>query len=102
MSGKEKSALSTVRAQNIVRFYEKAIKAQKGSADNKEQDPQSVIKTEFQEKWHTINIQYWIALYYIQEHNQYKQAMVILQSTLGLIEEFIDFTNSHSLQEPQI
>ena len=60
------------------------------------------LKNEFQEKWHTINIQYWIALFYIQEHNQYKQAMVILQSTLGLIEEFIDFTNSHSLQEPQI
>jgi len=79
MSGKEKSALCTVRAQNIVRFYEKAIKAQKSSAENKDQDPQAVIKNEFQEKWQTINIQYYIALHYIQEHNQYKQAMVILQ-----------------------
>ena len=56
MSGKEKSALSTVRAQNIVRFYEKAIKAQKSSGDNKDLDPQALVKNEFQEKWQTINI----------------------------------------------
>ena len=67
-----------VRPQNIVRFYEKALKAMKiQSASTEGVDPLSVLQNEMAEKYTEALITYYIALHYIQEQSTVK-AMVIL------------------------
>lgn len=71
-----------VRAQNIIRFYEKAIKSQRQmvslekeiaaasalSGGNADTDPMNLLSSEFQEKIQQLEIGIFAALYYVQEH----------------------------------
>ena len=56
-----------VRPQNIVRFYEKAMKSQKQllTADRESMDPAAILQNELQEKYQNVQISYYIALHYI-------------------------------------
>jgi len=60
------------RPQNIVRFYEKAMKAIKSQKQNLNQeketiDPISLMHMEFTEKYILAQICYFIALHYVLE-----------------------------------
>ena len=71
----------SVRPQNIVRFYEKAIKAMKSQSAASEKDgtdPMAILEGEMQERYSDAQITYYIALHYVQDLNQAKQAIVIL------------------------
>ena len=84
-----------MRPQNIVRFYEKAIKAMKQQSANSEKDgldPMAILQSEMEEKYSEAQITYYIALHYVQDLNQTRQAMVILQSCQYKIEEAIEFS----------
>jgi len=90
-----KTVALAVRPQNIVRFYEKAMKSQKQllTADRESMDPAAVLQNELQEKYQNVLISYYIALHYVQEHQSQgvKQALVILQSCQYKIEDTIEF-----------
>lgn len=65
--------IMNIRPQNIIRFYEKAIKSQKQiiNAEKESLDPVSILQNEFYEKYLVTQIQYFVALHYVQE-NQIK------------------------------
>lgn len=96
----EKTQMVTnVRPQNIIRFFEKAIKSQKQiiSAEKDSMDPASILQNEFFEKYLSTQIQYFVALHYVSE-NSIKQALVVLQSCLYKIEDLIEFSQSNALK----
>ena len=64
-----KQVALAVRPQNIVRFYEKAIKSQKQllSADRESTDAAAALHNELQEKYQDILISYYISLHYISD-----------------------------------
>jgi hypothetical protein len=59
-----------VRPQNIIRFYEKAIKSQKQilNLEKESMDSASILYNEFFEKYLSTQIQYFVALHYVSEH----------------------------------
>ena len=69
--------VSNIRAQNIVRFYEKAIKAIRSqkvsfSQEKESVDPITIAQNEFTEKYILAKISFYIALHYISDQNAVK------------------------------
>lgn len=110
---------TNIRAQNVIRFYEKAIKAQKQlmniekeihvqgpSSDGASSslDPLALLQSEFQEKYQQIHIYYFCALHYVQEQQSQgtRQAMIILQGCVYKIEEAIEFVNTNGLKSAKV
>ena len=71
---------SELKPQNIVRFYEKALKAQR-SIVNMEKDNLDSFKQleyEFKENLYTGYMKYYIALHYANER-RYQESYLVLQ-----------------------
>lgn len=95
--------VSNIRAQNIVRFYEKAIKAIRSQKQNFSQekesvDPMTVSQNEFTEKYILAKISFFIALHYVTDQNAVKQALVVLQNCQYKIEEAVEFYQQNGLK----
>lgn len=95
----------SVRPQNIIRFYEKALKAiksqkQQMNQDKESLDPLSLMQFEFTEKYINAQISYFVSLHYIQSQNGFKQALVVLQNCSYQIEEALELFQ-HELKSLQ-
>jgi hypothetical protein len=101
MSGHQDS----VRPQNIVRFFEKALKAMKSQKQQVEKDnldPMSIMLGEFTEKYIEAQISLYIALHYIQDSNSIRQALVILQNSHYQIESALEFYEQNGLKGDKV
>eukprot|EP00347_Sterkiella_histriomuscorum_P021997 403332041 len=94
---------SELRPQNIVRFYEKVIKAQR-SIINMEKDiidPYKTLEFEFYETLYNTYIKYYIGLHYANDRS-YQDAFLILQRVNTDIESTIDFAQKNGLQGQKV
>ncbi|CDW82493.1 signal recognition particle 68 kda protein [Stylonychia lemnae] len=94
---------SELRPQNIVRFYEKVLKAQR-SIQNMEKDtidPFKQLEYDFYEKLYNTQIKYYIGLHYANERS-YQEAFLILTRVSQDIEQTIEFAQKNSLQGQKV
>ena len=70
---------SDLRPQNVVRFYEKALKAQKSilNLEKDALDPFKALEYEFSERLCTTQIRFFIGLHYANE-KQYGEGLLVL------------------------
>ena len=70
------------------------------TAERESMDPAAVLQNELQEKYQNALISYYIALHYVQEHQNQgvKQALIILQSCQYKIEDAIEFAQENNLK----
>lgn len=89
---KSEKLLSEQRPQNIVRFLEKALKAQKtlSNLDNQSLDPEIRAMNEFHESYLKVSMDYYITVHYLRER-KHKEAYLLSQHTYKEIESLIDF-----------
>mmetsp|Transcript_18125 Transcript_18125/g.30963 ORF Transcript_18125/g.30963 Transcript_18125/m.30963 type:complete len:124 (-) Transcript_18125:651-1022(-) len=81
-----------VRAQNIVRFYEKAFRSQSQfqlSQERESKDQSLLVQQDFTQGYHQILLNFYVALHYIQEQSTQGvfNALVILKNCLQKIQE---------------
>ena len=83
---------SELRPQNIVRFYEKVLKAQRSimNMEKDQMDPYKQLEYEFFDRLYNTHIKYYIGLHYSNERN-YEEAYLILQKVSSDIEGTIEF-----------
>ena len=83
----------------MVRFYEKALKAQR-SIINLEKDsavdPLRALEYEFSERLCTTQIRFFIGLHYANER-QYREALLVLSRVASDVESAIDFAQKSKL-----
>ena len=83
---------SDLRPQNVVRFYEKALKAQKSIVNLEKDalDPFKALEYEFSERLCQTQIRFFIGLHYANE-KQYAEALLVLQKVSQDVESVIEF-----------
>jgi len=88
-----------LRPQNIVRFYEKALKSMRSIVNMEKDalDPAKAMEIEFQEKLYSTYIRYYIALHYANE-KKYQECYVLLAHCSTQIEETIELAQRNGLQ----
>jgi hypothetical protein len=87
-----------LRPQNVVRFYEKALKAQKSIVNLEKDalDPFRALEYEFSERLCTTQIRFFIGLHYANER-AYKEALLVLQKVSSDVESTIEFAQKSNL-----
>ncbi len=87
-----------MRPQNVVRFYEKALKAQKSIVNLEKDalDPFRALEYEFSERLCTTQIRFFIGLHYANER-AYKEALLVLQKVSSDVESTIEFAQKSNL-----
>lgn len=87
-----------MRPQNIVRFYEKALKAQKSilNLEKDALDPLKALEYEFSERLCNTQIRYFIGLHYLNE-KAYTEALLVLQRVASDVESTIEFAQKSNL-----
>ena len=92
-----------VRPQNIVRFIEKALKAQRSvaNAEKEAKDTLKLIENQFTEMYMETQIAFYIALHYaLTKH--YKSAYLIAQHCLQEIERVSEFADRNNLKHQKV
>ena len=71
---------SDLRPQNVVRFFEKALKAQRSilNLEKDALDPFKALEYEFSERLCNTQIRFFIGLHYANERG-YQEALLVLQ-----------------------
>lgn len=89
---------SDLRPQNVVRFYEKALKAQKSilNLEKDALDPFKALEYEFSERLCQTQIRFFIGLHYANE-KQYAEALLVLQKVAQDVESVIEFAQKSNL-----
>jgi len=89
---------SDLRPQNVVRFYEKALKAQRSilNLEKDALDPFKALEYEFSERLCTTQIRFFIGLHYANER-AYTEALMVLQRVAQDVESTIDFALKSNL-----
>ena len=86
--------IKELKPQNVIRFIEKALKAQKAinaqERESKDITPAQHLINEFQELYLDTLIGYYITLHYVNER-QYSQASLLAKHAIQLIENCMDF-----------
>lgn len=87
-----------MRPQNVVRFYEKALKAQRSilNLEKDALDPFKALEYEFSERLCTTQIRFFIGLHYANE-KAYSEALMVLQRVSQDVESTIDFAQKSNL-----
>jgi len=82
----------------VVRFYEKALKAQRSilNLEKDTLDPFRALEYEFSERLCTTQIRYFIGLHYVNE-KAYKEALLVLQKVAQDVEATIEFAQKSKL-----
>lgn len=83
----------------MVRFYEKALKAQKSilNLEKDALDPFRALEYEFNERLCTTQIRYFIGLHYVNER-AYSEALLVLQRVSQDVESTIEFAQKSKLE----
>jgi hypothetical protein len=89
---------SELRPQNVVRFYEKALKAQRSiiNLEKDAMDPLRALEYEFSERLCTTQIRFFIGLHYANDR-QYREALLVLSRVASDVETTIDFAQKSKL-----
>ena len=89
---------SELRPQNVVRFYEKALKAQRSiiNLEKDAMDPLRALEYEFSERLCTTQIRFFIGLHYANDR-QYREALLVLSRVASDVESTIDFAQKSKL-----
>ena len=89
---------SELRPQNVVRFIEKALKAQRSIVNMEKEslDPFKQLEYDFIEKFYTTQIKYYIGMHYTNER-QYEEAYLIFSKVHADIEETVEFAKKNKL-----
>ena len=89
---------SELRPQNVVRFYEKALKAQKSilNLEKDTLDPFKALEYEFCDRLYNTQIRYFIGLHYLNER-AYNEAFLVLSKVHADVENTIEFAQKGNL-----
>jgi len=94
---------SELRPSNVVRFYEKALKAQKSIVNMEKDhlDPIKQLEFEFLEKSYQIKMLFHVALDYANE-KQFAEAYQVLLKLQADIENALEFSAKNSLKTKKV
>ena len=86
-----------------MRFYEKALKAQRSivNMERESMDPFKQLECEFHERLFTLQIHYYIGVHYCNER-AYREAYLILQRVSQEIESVVEFAGKNNLQGQRV